>query len=330
MNNLAPIQTHAPTLSYTGKQLELIKKTVAADCTPDEFNLFIEVSRRVGLDPFRRQIYAVVYNKKDSEKRRMSIITGIDGYRSVAARNRDYRPASTPAEFETDANLKSPANPAGLIRAVVTCYKYGPDGQWHPVAGEAYWDEFAPLKEVADEYDWIDTGETWPDSGKPKKKKVPRGETRTEVDGKWKSMPHVMLAKCSEAQALRRGWPEDLSGVYTEEEMDRSRVADLSASEAVELFERDKRLQITGGRDSIFVVWNPADPMEAVPLGQFADKATAFVRACKELPDLIGWEETNRVALQDFWAKSKADALELKKIIEARKTQIVEEAKAGA
>src|SRR3546814_3753630 len=50
------------------------------------------VCKRVGLDPFRRQIYAVVYSKDKPDKRKMSIITGIDGFRAVAARNRDYRP----------------------------------------------------------------------------------------------------------------------------------------------------------------------------------------------------------------------------------------------
>lgn len=324
MNQVVALAPQRPR-DYSDSQLALIKRTVAADCNNDEFDLFAEVCKRVGLDPFRRQIYAVVYSKDKAEKRRMSIITGIDGFRAVAARNRDYRPDDEEPKIVYDAALKNPdSNPLGVEKAVVRAFKLAPNGEWHPVIGIAYWDEFAPLRDAGDDddYEWVDTGEVWPDSGKPKKRKQLKAGAQAKPmlgkDSKWRTMGRIMIAKCAEAQALRKGWPEDLSGVYAPEELDRAEVEDRTASEQVAALETERRLKLVNAGKAIPMQWAAAEPIEFIPEGQFMDRSLAFLKDATSPTQIDVWQNINRAGLQQFWAQAKSDALDLKKAIETR------------
>lgn len=322
------ITVRAPTalIDYSPKQLDLIRRTIASDCNPPEFDLFIEAARHMGLDPFRRQIMPLVFSKGDSSKRRMSLVVGIDGFRVIAARCADYRPDENEADIAYDPGLKSDANPIGIVKATVTAWKQDRKGDWHPVRGVAYWDEFVPLKEDSDAgYDWIDTGEVWPDSGKPKKKKVPKagGTISQKPDGNWARMPRVMISKCAEAQALRRGWPEHFSGVYDQAELDRAVAADLTASEMVDQENEARRMKAIGGQSSLIVDWLDGGQLARVPVGQFADKVFGFIRANRDQPSMIlQFQERNKETMRDFWARQPGDALEVKKAFETAQAEI--------
>lgn len=74
------------------------------------------------------------------------------------------------------------------IKCTVTVYKFAPSGERYPAGvGVAYWDEYCP----------------------------PAGQ-----DMLWRRLKHTLLSKCAEALALRKAFPQDLSGLYTDEEMD--------------------------------------------------------------------------------------------------------------
>lgn len=309
--NLRPVD-------FTNAQLALIRKTVAADTNKDEFELFAHTAKHLRLDPLRRQIYAFVYNKNNAAKRKMSIIVGIDGFRTIADRTGNYRPDEDEPTFEIDPALKSQSNPAGIVKATVRVWKHS-HGAWHKVTASAFWDEYAPLKEG-----WSETVETqqgtWPD-GNPKMVSKPApGATRTmtlDTSGQWGKMPRVMLAKVAEALALRKAWPDDFSNVYAAEEVDRTRAQDLTAWEAAEVGATEKRLAQIGQGQTILFQFDPTGPLEPVPLGKIADRVAEFLRDNRDEVSAVGlFESRNRHALRDFWARHPGDALEVKKMIE--------------
>lgn len=303
MNQIAPMAAKG-LMDFTPKQLDLIRRTVAADLVPDEFDMFISIARQNGLDPFKKQIYAIVYNKDNQNKRKVSFITGIGGYRAIAQRSGLYRPDEEAPRIIKDDALKSEINPLGIECAEVTINRYGPDGKWYPITGRAYWAEFAPIKE-----EWAEGADG---------KRRPTGKMTLDTGGNWGKMPHVMLAKCAEADALRKGWPEDLGALYVDAEMDRATTIDLTATEVVEQERTARRQAALGGPNMVTVTFEFSEGLQAIPAGQFADRCIEWINQLDSAESIANWQEYNRVALKQFWGTNPGDALELKKVIEAR------------
>lgn len=296
---------------WSGSQLSLIKRTVAADCNSQEFDLFVTVARNAGLDPFRKQISALVFNKNKPDKRRMAIVTTIDGLRVIAARSQRYRPDEDEPEYVIDPALKSDTNPLGLEKALVRIWIADAqrEGGWKRVTGVAYWDEFAP---VSDE--WAEN----PDTGR----RGPTGRKVLDTSGNWARMPRIMLAKCAEAQALRKAFPEDLSSLYERAELDQASASDLLPSEQVEIVNVQERLQRVGATGIMFQ-FEPNGAMESVPLGKIADKIEEAARGFTSVRHHDWFTSVNRAPLQEFWARAQGDALEAKKLLEKRRAELV-------
>jgi phage recombination protein Bet len=313
VNQIARIYPTNALAAWTPRQLETIRRTVAKDTNDDEFNLFIEYARVKQLDPFSKQVIAIVFSKNDDAKRQMTIITTQEGCRVLASRCHDYRPEEAEPEYEYDISLKGPANPLGIVKCTVRLWKQDNAGKWHPVNGTAYWDEFVPLKTNPAAFDWIDTGEVWPDTKKPKKKKVLKegADLAPAVDdsGQWAKMPRNQIAKCARMQALRGGWPETFSGVYAPEEMDRAVAQDMTASEMVESEREQRRMKTIAMSDDEYPFVDHEGTLSFLAAGRYADHILMTARNCTELAELDGMKSRNREGLQRFWARHKDDAL---------------------
>ena len=173
--------------TMTPDQITLLKSVIAKGLTDEELSLFAAVAQRAGLDPFQKQIYAVKRWSGKDRREVMSIQTGIDGFRVIAERSGQYAGQTAPQ----------------------WC---GDDGVWVDVwlrpeppaaarVGVLRKDFSQPLYRVVRWASYVQTTK----EGKP--------------SDFWARMPDNQLAKCAEAAALRAAFPNDLSGLYTAEEM---------------------------------------------------------------------------------------------------------------
>lgn len=102
----------------------------------EDLYYFLQVSKRVGLDPTIKQLYAVYRWNTNAGKEIMAIQTGIDGLRSVAERTGSYG-GSSDAEFEYGKDQTRPT------KATITVFKIVGDKTFK-VSASARWDEYYP------------------------------------------------------------------------------------------------------------------------------------------------------------------------------------------
>ena len=82
---------------WTDEQIETMRKTVAEKATPAEFAYFMNVAAATGLNPFLREIYFM-----KTDKGQTAIITGRDGYLTIAKRDPRFRGIQSMEVCESD------------------------------------------------------------------------------------------------------------------------------------------------------------------------------------------------------------------------------------
>jgi len=176
----------------TEVQIDLIKRQIMfAGATDDELKLFVQQCNRTGLDPFARQIYAIrrkVFNRDTQEyEYKMGIQASIDGFRLIAERTGKY---------------------AGQLGP----YWCGTDGEWVEVWLQKQFPAAAKVAIIRQDFKeplWAVA--TW--------SQYAQYSSGEKLNPMWNKMPSLMLAKCAEGLALRKAFPQDLSGIYVTEEM---------------------------------------------------------------------------------------------------------------
>ena len=169
--------------NFTADKIALIKNTVAQGATDMELQLFIEQCKRTGLDPITRQIYFI----KD-KKGKVQVQTSIDGFRLIADRSGEYRGQTQPLWCGEDGVWKDVWLNKKVTPSACKVGVYKKDFN-EPLYAIALFDEYAQKS-----YDG-------------------------SLTFMWSKMPALMIAKVAESLALRKAFPNDLSGLYTSEEM---------------------------------------------------------------------------------------------------------------
>lgn len=188
----APIATVHPTAAALAPVLpedkyQLLRDTYARGSTQQEFDLFVAVCNRLRLDPFARQIYAVKRYDNQLKRDVMTPQVSIDGMRLAAERTGKYAGQGSPEWCAADGAWKDVwLSDKPPVAARVAVYR---KDFTQPIVAVALFREYAQYK------------------------------TGGDLTRFWANMPANQIAKCAESLALRKAFPNELSGVYSVDEM---------------------------------------------------------------------------------------------------------------
>lgn len=202
-----------------------LKNSLYPGASEGSIDLVLSYCQATNLDPMTKPVHIVPMTVSTGEKdangwdikeKRDVVMPGIGLYRTLAARTGAYAGCSEP-EFGTTKTLKFKREKwegSGNNRRKTMVDASMEYPEWCRITirkilgGEVY--EFTAL-----EY-WVENYATKGDEGAP--------------NAMWEKRPFGQLAKCAEAQALRKAFPEAVGSQPTAEEMDGKDIIDGTAT----------------------------------------------------------------------------------------------------
>lgn len=191
----------ASLLTFTSRDIEVIKATICpAGITDTEFALFMEQSRRSGLDPLIKQMFCVPRKKKVRNQNGGETYVTVheaqpaeSGMLARAESFPDYRGIQAAAAYSKDeltidaaaGRVSHAFNPLSVTRGALV-------GAWARVerAGRTPTVSWIPLKERKD-----------------------------ASNPMWGTKEETLIVKCARVAALRVAYPQRFAGLYLAEEM---------------------------------------------------------------------------------------------------------------
>lgn len=173
--------------SFKEEQLKFIKGLINPDLTDNELYMFLVIASKAGLNPFNKEIIAIVYSKNNEAERRVNYIVTRDGKRAVAGRKGGLESVKTESIW-----VKEVSNPQTEGEKVQI--------QVQPWEGGKLWGAKSTV---------VRNGQTF-------ESVVSLTEYNTGKNV-WATKPETMIKKVAESQALSQAVPE-LLGLYDESE----------------------------------------------------------------------------------------------------------------
>lgn len=193
-----------PALSMSEAELiGVLTNSLYPGATSGSIKLVIGYCKAAGLDPMQKPVHIVPMWDGKSKQMRDVVMPGIGLYRTQAARSGEYAGVTEP-EFGDDVTEN--------VGGVQITYP-----KWCRVAVR----RLLPNGTVAD----FTAKELW------KENYATKGKDSAAPNAMWLRRPYAQLAKCAEAQALRKAFPE-FGAQPTADEME-GRELDMGAAEVV-------------------------------------------------------------------------------------------------